>query len=194
MGLPRDPASASAGDEKHQDEPVQESPSAQDLRDRPRRATRIRGLTAAALVAVLACAGYEGWLLFQQHRTDVAAQQALTAAENYVVMLTSVDSDALDKHVADVLDGSTGEFNDSYAKTASGQHSRHVVNNRVKTHGKVVESAVKSASTNKAQVLLMVDQSVSSLATPEPQIDRSRIKMTMQKIDGRWLASKVELL
>jgi Mce-associated membrane protein len=194
MGLPRDPESASEGDEKHQDEPVQESPSAQDLRDRPRRATRIRGLTAAALVAVLACAGYEGWLLFQQHQNDVAAAQARVAAENYAVMLTSVDSDTLDKHVADVLDGSTGEFNDSYAKTVNGQHSRHVVNNKVKTHGKVVESAVKSASTNKAQVLLMVDQSVSSLATPEPQIDRSRIKMTMQKIDGRWLASKVELL
>jgi Mce-associated membrane protein len=37
----------------------------------------------------------------------------------------------------------------------------------------------------------MVDQSVSSLATPEPQIDR---KMTMQKVDGRWLVRKVELL
>jgi Mce-associated membrane protein len=194
MELPRDPASASARDEKHHDEPVQRSPSAQDLKARRRRATRTRGLAAAALVAVLACAGYEGWLLFQRHQKDVAAQQALAAAEKYVVTLTSVDSDTLDKHVADVLDGSTGEFNDNYAKTASGQHSRHIAGNKVKTHGKVVESAVKSATTNKVQVLLMVDQSVSSLAIPEPQIDRSRIKMTMQKIDGRWLVSGVELL
>ncbi len=193
MGLPRDPASASAGDEKHHDEPVQTMPSAQELEARHQPA-RIRGLAAAALVAALVCAGYEGWLLIQRHQDDVAAAQALAAAEKYAVMLTSVDSDTLDKHVAEVLDGSTGEFNDNYAKTASGQHSRHVVNNKVKTHGKVVESAVKSAAANKVQVLLMVDQSVSSLATPEPQIDRSRIKMTMQKIDGRWLASKVELL
>jgi Mce-associated membrane protein len=182
MGLPRDPASADAGDEKHQDEPVQH------------RATRIRRLTAAGLVVVVACAGYEGLLLFQRHQRDAAAQQALVAAENYAVMLTSVDSDTLDKHVAEVLAGSTGAFNASYAKTANGQHGRHVVNDKVKTNGKVVESAVKSASTNTAQVLLMVDQSVSSLATPEPQIDRSRIKMTMQKIDGRWLVSEVELL
>lgn len=194
MGLPRDPASASVRDEKHHDEPAQRSPSAQDLKARRGRATRIRGLTAAALVVVLACAGYEGWLLFQRHQMDVAAQQALAAAEKYVVTLTSVDSDTLDKHVADVLDGSTGEFNDNYTKTTSGQHGRQIVNNKVKTHGKVVESAVKSAATNKVQVLLMVDQSVSSLATPEPQIDRSRIKMTMQKVDGRWLVSKVELL
>jgi Mce-associated membrane protein len=194
MGLPRDPASSSAGDENHEDDPVQQSPGAEDLRTNRGRPTRIRGLAAAALVGVLACAGYEGWLLFQQHRTNVAAQQALAAAEKYAVTLTSIDSATLDKHVAEVLDGSTGEFNDNYAKTTSGQHSQRVVNNKVKTHGKVVESAVKSAATNKVQVLLMVDQSVSSLATPEPQIDRSRIKMTMQKVDGRWLVSKVELL
>ncbi|HEY9305639.1 MAG TPA: Mce protein [Mycobacterium sp.] len=186
MGLSRDPASATGSDEKHEDEPVHIST--------PRRVTRIGGLAAAALVAVLVCAGYEGWLLLQRHENDVAAKQALDTAEQYAVTLTSVDSDNLDKHVAAVLDGSTGEFNDSYAKTAGGQHSRHVANNKVKTHGKVVESAVKSATTSKVQVLLMVDQSVSSLATPEPQIDRSRIKMTMQKIDGRWLVSKVELL
>jgi Mce-associated membrane protein len=190
MGPPRDSASASAGDEEHKDEPAGESTSNLERH----RATRIRWLAAAALVAALAGSGSEGWLLFQQHQKDVAAQQALATAENYVVTLTSVDSNTLDKHVADVLDGSTGEFNKNYAKTTRGQHSQHIVINKVTTHGKVVESAVKSATTNKVQVLLMVDQSVSSLATPEPQIDRSRIKMTMQKVDGRWLVSEVELL
>ena len=31
------------------------------------------------------------------------------------------------------------------------------------------------------------------VGTP-PFDDRSRIKMTMEKVDGRWLASKVQLL
>src|SRR6202022_3355566 len=110
MGLPRDPASASVRDEKDHDEPAQRPPRAPDLKDRRPPATRIRGLTAAALVVVLACAWYEGWLLFQRHQMDVAAQQALAAAEKYVVTLTSVDSDTLDKHVADVLAGEAGGF------------------------------------------------------------------------------------
>jgi Mce-associated membrane protein len=42
-------------------------------------------------------------------------------------------------------------------------------------------------------VLLLVDQAVTNVAFPDPQIDRSRIRMTMEKVDGRWLASKVEL-
>ncbi|BBY04776.1 hypothetical protein [Mycobacterium noviomagense] len=168
--------------------------TADDGGTRRRGRAPVRLLAAAALIAVLAGAGSGGWLLYQRHEKDVAAQQALSAAENFVVMLTSVDSNTLDKHVADVLDGSTGDFSEKYAKTVSGQHHQHVVENKVTTHGKVVESAVKSVSANKVQVLLMVDQSVTSSANPEPYIDRSRVKVTMQKVNGRWLASDVELL
>ncbi|MDI3314024.1 MAG: hypothetical protein QJR12_07015 [Mycobacterium sp.] len=146
------------------------------------------------MAAVLAGSGYGGWLLFERHQRDVAGQQALAAAEKFIVTLTSVDSTVIDEHVSDVLNGSTGEFNDKYAKTTSGQHRQALIDNKVVTHGRVVESAVKSATPSKVQVLLMVDQSVSSLAVPEPQIDRSRIKMTMQKVNGRWLVSTVELL
>jgi len=42
-------------------------------------------------------------------------------------------------------------------------------------------------------VLLFVDQAVSNMNTPDPRIDRSRMKMTMEYVDGRWRASKVEL-
>lgn len=158
-----------------------------------RRVTPKRWLAAVVLVVALTAASYGGWLLYQRHQRDVAAAQALAAAEKYAVALTSIDSHNIDKNVADILDGSTGEFNDKYAKS-SGQHRQLVVNGRVTARGKVVESAIKSATTNKVQVLLMVDQSVSNLATPEPQLDRSRIKMTMEKVGGRWLVSKVELL
>ena len=57
----------------------------------------------------------------------------------------------------------------------------------------VVDSAVQSASKDKVVVLLFVDQSVSNTTVPDPRIDRSRIKMTMEKVDGQWRASKVEL-
>jgi Mce-associated membrane protein len=195
MGPPREFASAGAGDEEHNDEPVQRAPGEPTRSVPRRRATRIRWLVAAALIAVLTgAAGHVGWQRFHQHQKEVAAQQALAAAEKYVVTLTSLDSNGIDKHVADVLDGSTGEFGDNYAKSTSGQHRQAIIDNKVTTRGWVVESAVKSVTTNKVQVLLMVDQSVNSLASPEPQIDRSRIKMTMQKVGDRWLVSNIELL
>jgi Mce-associated membrane protein len=42
-------------------------------------------------------------------------------------------------------------------------------------------------------VLLFVDQTVANKSAPDPRIDRSRVKMTMDKVDGVWRASKVEL-
>ncbi|MGP3708901.1 hypothetical protein [Gordonia paraffinivorans] len=41
--------------------------------------------------------------------------------------------------------------------------------------------------------MLFVDQSITNTASPEPRVDRSRVVMTMEKVDGRWLASKVDL-
>ena len=68
-----------------------------------------------------------------------------------------------------------------------------LIDNKATAHGVVLESAVQSASKNKVVVLLFVDQSVANASLPDPRIDRSRIKMTMEYVDGRWRTSKVEL-
>ncbi|WP_232070540.1 hypothetical protein [Mycobacterium lacus] len=155
--------------------------------------TRWLGALAVAVVFGVAGLAFGGWLLFQQHQRNEAASQALAAARNYVVKLTNLDSDAVDARFGDILDGSTGEFRDSYGK--SGQQLRQmVVDNQVHTRGSVVEAAVKSATANKVVVLMFVDESISNRNSPRSQIDHSRIKLTMVKLDGRWVARKVQLL
>jgi Mce-associated membrane protein len=152
----------------------------------------LRRLAAAALVVALTGAGYLGWTAYQRHQADVAAAQALDAARNYAFKLANLDADTIDQHLADVEGGSTGEFQGRHVK--SREHLRRlVVDNRVTTRGNVVEAAVKSTSPNKVVVLVLVDQAVTNAASPDPHIDHSRIRMTMEKVDGRWLASKVEL-
>lgn len=157
-----------------------------------RRSNVTRWAAAGVLAAVLAGAGYEGWLVFQHHQKDVAAAQALDAAKKYIITLTSVDTNAIDKNFTDVLDGSTGEFKDMYTKS-SAQLRQTLIDNKAAAHGSVIDAAVQSATEDKVDVVLFVDQSVSNGAAPAPQLDRSRVKMTMEKVDGRWLASKVEL-
>ncbi len=165
-----------------------------DAATMPRRWIRsaIRWAAAVVFVAALAGAGYEGWLLFQQHQRGVAARQALDAAQNYAVTLTSTDPNAIDQNVTDVLNGATGDFKDRYTK-ASSQLRKLLIDNQVTTHGSVVESAVKSASTNKVEVLLFIKQSVSNSTTPDPRSDVTAVTMTMEKVQGRWLASNVVL-
>jgi Mce-associated membrane protein len=161
--------------------------------NRRRRVTPRSWLAAVVLVAVLAGAGYGGWLLVQHWEVHTASEEALKAAENYVLKLTNIDADTVDKNFADISDGATGEFH--RMQTKSGAKLRQLfIDNKVTARGHVIESAVKSAAKNNVVVVLVVNQSVINKDTRAPVIDRSRIRMTMQKVDGRWLASKVELL
>lgn len=145
-----------------------------------------------ALIAALAGAGFFGWKFFQHHQLDQAGEDAQRAAVTYAQVLTSVDSDNVDENFKAVLDGATGEFKDMYSQS-SVELRQLLIENKATAHGVVVESAVQSASKDKAVVLLFVDQSVSNTKLPDPRIDRSRMKMTLQKVDGMWRASKVEL-
>ena len=152
----------------------------------------IRWIAAVVLFAISAVAGVEGWLLFQHHQKDVAAAQALEAAKTFTLTLTTIDPNAVGTNITDVLDGSTGEFKNLYQQS-SAQLRQVLVDNKATANGMVVEAAVKSATKDKVEVVLFVDQAVSNATSPEPQLDRSRVVMTMEKVDGRWLASKVDL-
>lgn len=152
----------------------------------------LRGALAAAFVVLLAAVGFLGWKLWQDDQVTRAGEQAQATAVQYAQILTSIDSAKVDENFDAVLDGATGEFKDMYSKS-SVELRQLLIDNKAAAHGVVVESAVQSASKDKVVVLLFVDQSVSNSAVPDPRIDRSRIKMTMEYVDGRWRASKVEL-
>ncbi|CAJ1508607.1 hypothetical protein [[Mycobacterium] burgundiense] len=150
------------------------------------------GATALVLVAALGVAGFLGWKLWALSSAADAGRQAQEAAVSYAQVLTSIDSEMVDENFDQVLDGATGEFKDMYSQSST-QLRQLLIDNKATAHGVVVESAVQSASRDQAVVLLFVDQSVSNTAVPDPRLDRSRIKMTMELVDGRWRASKVEL-
>jgi Mce-associated membrane protein len=160
---------------------------------RPWRQYLRRGIVPLLLVASLAVSGFLGWKQWQEHQIKVAGQQAQQAAIAYAQVLTSIDSNKVDENFRQVLDGATGEFKDMYTQS-SVQLRQLLIDNKASAHGVVIDSAIQSESTNKVVVLVFIDQTVANSAAPDPRIDRSRIKMTMEKVDGRWRASKVQLL
>ncbi|WP_407664658.1 YfgM family protein [Mycolicibacterium litorale] len=180
-----------AGDESEtaaapENETVDEEPS------RPRRRRALAIVAAVLILGGFATSGYLGWRLWQDHQITLAGEEAKAAAVQYAQILTSIDSDKVDENFDQVLDGATGEFKDMYSQSSM-QLRQLLIDNKASAHGVVVDSAIQSASEHTVVVLLFVDQSVSNSAVPDPRIDRSRIKMTMQDVDGRWRASKVEL-
>jgi len=159
---------------------------------RPRK-RRVRiALAVTAYVCAFGAAAALGWQLWCEHTVSAAGEAAKEAAITYAQVLTSIDSDHVDQNFADVLNGSTGDFKDMYTK-ASVQLRQLLIDDKATAHGVVVESAIQTETTDKVVVLLMVDQTVTNAARPDSRVDRNRMKMTMEIVDGRWLASKVEL-
>ena len=147
-------------------------------------------LTALTAVVAVTAAAVLGWQLRQERRIDDARAAAVAAARAYGVTLTSVKADDLDSGFAAVLDGATGEFRDMYSKS-SGDLRTLLQDNKASGTGTVVDAAAKSATETKVEVLLFIDQTITNAASPDPRIDRSRVDMTMELVDGRWLASRV---
>lgn len=152
-----------------------------------------RSVLPVLLVASLAVSAFLGWRLWEEHQVKLAGEQAQQAAIGYAQVLTSIDSNKVDENFRQVLDGATGEFKDMYTQS-SVKLRQLLIDNKATAHGVVVDSAIQSESTDKVVVLVFIDQTVTNTAAPDPRIDRSRIKMTMEKVDGRWRASKVQLL
>ncbi|WP_197373335.1 DUF3329 domain-containing protein [Mycolicibacterium baixiangningiae] len=176
-------------------EPESTEPESAETESTARRRWRGRvlaGVVAVLLLASLATSGYLGWQLWQDRQVARAGEDARAAAVEYAQILTSIDSGMVDENFDQVLDGATGEFKDMYSQSSM-QLRQLLIDNKASAHGVVVDSGIQSASRESVVVLLFVDQSVSNSAVPDPRIDRSRIKMTMQDVDGRWRASKVEL-
>lgn len=155
--------------------------------------TVVRWIGAAVLIAALVAAGYEGWLLAQQHQNNIATAQAVDAANKYAVALTSTAPDRIDQDIAEVLDGATGDFKDTYIK-ASSRLRKALIEQRVVTRGTVIESAVKGASKNRVEALLLVRESVSNSTSPDAHTELTAVAITMENVNGRWLASRVAVL
>jgi len=170
-----------------------EEASAVEVAETKRKLPSARIVAAAAVfVGLLAGVGVLGWQVWQARQIDHAGREAERTAVSYAQVLTSIDSNNVDENFQQVLDGATGDFKDMYSKS-SVELRQLLIENKATAHGVVIDSAVQSVSKDRAVILLFVDQAVANTKLPDPRIDRSRMKMTLEKVDGRWRASKVEL-
>ncbi|MDD4867459.1 MAG: hypothetical protein PHQ28_10210 [Mycobacterium sp.] len=150
-------------------------------------------MTAAVVVAALAVVGFGGQLLYQEHQKDVAAKQALAAAQKYILKLVNFDGETIEGKYQDLQDGSTGEFREKYGRSSQQLHQR-LRESHATARGTIVEAWVKKATPVRVVVLMLIDQSVRASESAKATIERSRVKMVMTKVDGRWLASKVRVI
>lgn len=150
-------------------------------------------LGVLALAALLVCGGL-GYRAHTARAVEAAGAQALRAATDAAEVVLSYDHRRLDRDVARARGLITGRFEREYMKFV-----RTAVRPTAERTGAVVVADVRaasvvSASPHRVVLVLFVNQTTTLKQRPEPRVDLTRVRMTMERVGERWLVSQVEAL
>lgn len=148
-------------------------------------------LPAIALVLALT-AGYFKWLDIAAAEAASARTESVRVASEAAVALLSYRPDTVDKDLNAARDRLTGEFKDQYTAL-----TRQVVipgskEKRIAAVAKINAASSVSATANHAVVLLFLNQTVTIGEGGTPTDTQPVIRVTLEKVDGRWLVSKFD--
>lgn len=157
------------------------------------RGTNWRAIVVFAVlpivVMVLALtAGFLKWQASSAQDSDVAAAQSLQAAKDSTVALLSYRPDTVERELTAARDRTTGEFRDSYTELTDQVVIPGAVQQQISTAVTIPAASSVSAEQNRAVALLFVNQTT-TIGKDPPTASVSSVRVTMEKIDGRWLIS-----
>lgn len=162
--------------------------------DAPRQRYRPAVLLLALLGLLLAAAAVTfGVRLHQDGSRDRSREDAVAAAEQQAVNVTSLSAKDVDEGLKRIADNGTGGFKSDYDAQAA-RLKQAVTSQQVASSGKVVDAAVESYDGSHAAVLLIVDGTTANRAQPTAQPRRYRMRVEVSRVDGRWLTSALSVL
>lgn len=171
-------------------------PRVRGVRGVPR--LRAGGLLLLVLVlAVGVLASGVVTLYLRSHRaelTDQARGSAVQAARSHAKEILSYDYRTLDHDLSAAKSDTTGDLRKKYGKLTSKLVGPKAQQHKVVVRAQVAEASVTQASPDRVVALLFVNQVTQSDLLDGPRIDQNRVRMTLTKVDGSWLASDIAAL
>lgn len=157
-----------------------------------RRRTLLAGVAVLALLALIVCVVVAAFSLRAREVVEADRTSAEQAARGAVERLLSYDSKNLDPTRAAIDQMAIGSFHDQFATVFDQIVSPNATHQRAKSQAAVRESGVVSADEGRVVVLLFLNQSTSSAQLPADRIDTIQTRVTMTRIDDRWLISALD--
>ncbi|KRE29193.1 hypothetical protein ASG82_26550 [Mycobacterium sp. Soil538] len=164
--------------------------------DVPKRRTAWTRVVAFAVLPAVALglalgAGYLKWRDNSVRDGQIAAATSVQAARDSTIALLSYTPDKVDQQLGDARNLLTGEFRDSYTSLTNDVVIPGAKEKQIAAVATVPAAATVSATSQKAVVLVFVNQTV-TVGQDAPTDTNSSVRVTLEKVGGRWLISSFD--
>ncbi|MDO3650525.1 h domain protein [Nocardia mangyaensis] len=148
------------------------------------------GLAALGLIAaiVLGVSGYQVW---QHDRTEQARTDAMSAAGSTVSAMFTYESATVDTELPKAADGLTESFRNDYLQLINEAIAPGAKEKQLTVEATTQAEGVVEADPERAVVLLYLNQLTTSKDTPDGTMSGSRVRVSLEKTDDRWLVAQV---
>lgn len=144
-------------------------------------------LPAIALLLALA-AGYLTWVAGLADDLARARAESVRVAGEDAVALLSYRADSVEKDLGAARERLTGDFKDAYTELTRQVVIPGAKEKHISAVAKVNAAASVSATADHAVALLFVDQTV-TIGDGAPTDTQPVVRVTLDRVDGRWLVS-----
>lgn len=153
-----------------------------------------RPVWAALATAVLALGGLAGFLFWQnvsQRAAGIAAVESVAAARETATAILSYRSESVEQELNAARDRLTGTFLEEYTKLVNEVVIPGSKEKMISAVAQVPAAASVSATPSHATALVFINQTV-NIGDDAPTDTASSVRVTLDKVGGRWLVSGFE--
>lgn len=159
----------------------------------PRRWSRAIafGLLPALALLLVTCAGFLKWHTVSKASVGTAASATVLAATEGTIALLSYRPDTVEADLESARTRLTGQFLDSYTSLTRDVVIPGAKHKEISAVATVPAAAAISATGSHASVLLFVNQLI-SVGKGAPTNTASSVRVSLDKVAGRWLISSFD--
>jgi Mce-associated membrane protein len=149
------------------------------------------GVLPGLALSLAGAAGFAKWQDSSARASQTARIESVAAAKDSTIALLSYKADTVEKELDAAKSRLTGTFKDSYSQLINDVVIPGAKQQHVSTTATVPAAASVSATPDHAVTLLFVNQTATVDKSP-PTDTTSSVRVTLDKVGGRWLISGFE--
>ncbi|MBB3678056.1 Mce-associated membrane protein [Modestobacter versicolor] len=175
------PTTEPAADEQHDDDAA------------PARGLSLPLVPVLAVLLVLLVAGCAALWVTRPEGSAVRTGDyvgALQAARAGIVDVTSFDHVTLDDDIEQIRTVTTGDLQQESIEQLD-RSRQQITDAQAVVSTTVVGAAVGAADDDRATVFAVIQSTQQTSASPQAQVQRFRVEIALERVDGRWLLSGI---